>query len=84
LQRLLGCLNYVSKFIPEVRITAKSLFNRLRKNRKPWEKNHTEVVRKIKALVNNLPCLGIQNPKAVLIVETDEFGFGIPKKNIVQ
>ena len=57
---------------------AKPLFNRLRKNPKPWEKEHTEAVKKIKTLVKTLPCLGIQNPEASLIVETDasEKGFG--------
>jgi len=78
LQRFLGCLNYVADFIPEIRIVAKPLFNRLRKNPKPWEKEHTEAVKKIKTLVKTLPCLGIQNPEASLIVETDasEKGFG--------
>jgi len=79
LQRFLGCLNYVSKFIPKIRIIAKPLFNRLRKNEKPWEKNHTKAVRKIKVLVNNLPC------EATLIVETNasEFGFGgVLKQNL--
>ena len=71
LQRFLGCLNYVADFIPEIRIVAKPLFNRLRKNPKPWEKEHTEAVKKIKTLVKTLPCLGIQNPEASLIVETD-------------
>jgi len=78
LQLFLGCLNYVADFIPEIRIVAKPLFNRLRKNPKPWENEHTEVVKKIKTLVKTLPCLGIQNPEASLIVETDasEIGFG--------
>ena len=78
LQRFLGCLNYFSDFIPEIRIIAKPLFNRLRKNPKPWEKEHSEAVRKIKNLVKTLPCLGIQNPEANLIVETDasDLGFG--------
>ena len=78
LQRFLGCLNYVSDFIPKIRIIAKSLFNRLRKNPKPWEKEHSEAVRKIKNLVKTLPCIGIQNPEANLIVETDasDLGFG--------
>jgi len=78
LQRFLGCLNYVSEFIPEIRIVAKPLFKRLRKNPKPWDNSHTQAVKKIKSLVNNLPCLGIQHPEADLIVETDasELGFG--------
>ena len=78
LQRFLGCLNYVADFIPEIRIIAKPLFKRLRKNPNPWEQEHTEAVEKIKTLVKSIPCLGIQNPEASLIVETDasEIGFG--------
>ena len=78
LQRFLGSLNYVADFIPEIRIVAKPLFNRLRKNPKPWEKEHTEAVKKIKTFVKTLPCLRIQNPETSLIVETDasEIGFG--------
>jgi len=41
LQRFLGCLNYVADFFPNVRQTCAPLYNRLRKNPKPWSAQHT-------------------------------------------
>jgi len=78
LQRFLGCLNYVSEFTPEIRIIAKPLYNRLRKNPKQWENEHSRAVIKIKELVQNLPCLRMHNPEAFMIIETDasKIGFG--------
>ena len=78
LQRFLGCLNYVAEFIPKIRILCKPLYNRLRKNPKPWTPELTETIKEIKSLVKTLPCLGIPNPEADLIVETDasDIGYG--------
>jgi len=36
LQRFLGCLNYVADFFPNLRQTCAPLYNRLKKNPKPW------------------------------------------------
>jgi len=36
LQRFLGCLNYVADFFPHLRQICAPLYNRLRKNPKPW------------------------------------------------
>uniref|UniRef100_A0A151UHI4 Enzymatic polyprotein n=1 Tax=Cajanus cajan TaxID=3821 RepID=A0A151UHI4_CAJCA len=71
LQRFLGCVNYVADFIPKIRILCKPLYNRLRKNPKPWTPELTKIVQDVKAQVKTLPCLGIPNPEAQLIVETD-------------
>jgi len=78
LQRFLGCLNYVADFIPKVRILAKPLFSRLKKNPPPWGEEQTKSVKELKKLAGTLPCLGIHNPEAKMIVETDasELGFG--------
>ena len=78
LQRFLGCLNYVSDFIPKIRITCAPLFQRLRKNPPPWSEKHTQVVKQIKERVHSLPCLCIPHPQAFMIVETDasDIGYG--------
>ena len=59
------------------------MYDRLRKNAKPWSKEHTESVKRIKQRVKNLPCLHLPNPDWFKIVETDasdiEFG-GILKQ----
>lgn len=78
LQRFLGSLNYVADFIPKVRHICEPLYLRLRKNPIPWGDEQTQSVKKIKRLVQNLSCLGIPNPDAFMIVETDasDIGYG--------
>jgi hypothetical protein len=61
------------------------LFKRLRKNPPPWDDTMTQSVLKLKAIVKKLPCLGIPDPTARLIVETDasDLGFGGILKQIL-
>ena len=87
LQRFLGCLNYVSEFIPNLRIICKPLFSRLRKNPPEWSSEMTQVVRNLKQVVKSLPCLGIPDPEAFMIIETDasDIGYGgILKQKVSQ
>ena len=58
LQRFLGCLNYVADFLPHLRQICAPLYNRLRKNPKPWSAQHTQIIQQVKQLVKSLPCLG--------------------------
>jgi len=44
LQRFLGCLNYVVDFFPNLCQTCAPLYNRLRKNPKPWSAQHIEII----------------------------------------
>ncbi|XP_043812190.1 uncharacterized protein LOC110608268 isoform X1 [Manihot esculenta] len=78
LQRFLGSLNYIADFLPKLRILCKPLYNRLKKNPKPWTSNHTKIIQEIKKHVKTLPCLNICNPNIPKIVETDasDQGFG--------
>ena len=76
LQRFLGCLNYVADFFPKLRQTCAVLYNRLRKNPKPWSAQHTRIVQQVKQYVKSLPCLGIPHPDAFMIVETDASNLG--------
>ena len=69
LQRFLGCLNYVSDFFPNLRKLCAPLYQRLRKNSVPWTEEHTKIVRQVKERVKSLPCFGIPNPFASIIVE---------------
>nr|KYP36858.1 Enzymatic polyprotein [Cajanus cajan] len=72
------CVNYVADFIPNIRIICAPLYTRLRKNPNPWNNDMTEIVKKVKQIVKRLPCLGILDPEAYLIVETDasDLGYG--------
>ncbi|GKD64800.1 enzymatic polyprotein, partial [Tanacetum coccineum] len=56
----------------------KPLYDRLKKNPKPWIEDHTKVVKNIKNKIKELPCLNIPHPDAYLIVETDasDIGYG--------
>ena len=78
LQRFLGSLNYIGEFYKDLRKQCKPLFERLQSNPSPWTSIHTSIVQDIKKYVKTLPCLGISNPLAFKIVETDasEIGFG--------
>ncbi|XP_047261734.1 uncharacterized protein LOC124895336, partial [Capsicum annuum] len=78
LQRFLGSLNYVADFIRNIRQVCEPLFQCLKKNPVPWGLEQTKAIVKIKSLVKNLPCLGIPNPDAFMIVETDasDIGYG--------
>ena len=90
LQRFLGCLNYVSDFFPNLRQICAPLYNRLRKNPKPWSEQHTQIIQQAKIKVQSLPCLGIPHPDAFMMVETDasDIGYGgilkqkLGKKNV--
>jgi hypothetical protein len=92
LQRFLGCVNYVADFIPNIRIICLPLFKRLKKNPPPWDETMSQSIRQIKQLIKRLPCLGIPDPQAFLIVETDssDAGFGgilkqrLPESSIEQ
>jgi len=78
LQRFLGCLNYVSDFFPNLRQTCAPLYKRLQKKPLPWTDEHTKIVQHVKRRVKSLPCLGIPNPHAFMIAETDasDIGYG--------
>ena len=71
LQRLLGSLNYVADFYPNLRILIKPLFQRLKKNPLPRSDEHTQVVKQVKIQVKELPCLGILHQDAFPIIEID-------------
>lgn len=78
LQRFLGSLNYVRDYYHQLSADANILYTRLRKNPLPWPEDHTLAVRRIKAKVQQLPCLQLPNPNWKKIVETDASneGFG--------
>jgi len=76
LQRFLGSLNYVSDFFPKLRQLCASLYKRLRKNPSPWTNDHTNFVQQVEIHVKSLPCLGLPNPHAFMIVETDASDVG--------
>ncbi|XP_028051189.1 uncharacterized protein LOC114255842 [Camellia sinensis] len=78
LQRFLGSLNYIRDYYHQLSADANILYTRLRKNPPPWDEEHTLAVRRIKAKVQQIPCLQLRNPNWKKIVETDasNTGFG--------
>ena len=78
LQRFLGSLNYIAPYYKDLIQDTAILYDRLKKNPKPWTPHHTETVKRIKSKVKTLPCLMLSNPNWEKIVETDasEIGFG--------
>ena len=78
LQRFLGSLNYILPYYKNLTQDTSILYDRLKKNPKPWSNDHTKAVQQIKQKVQNLPCLMIANPNWEKIVETDasEIGYG--------
>jgi len=78
LQIFLGCVNYVSDFIPSLSNLLKPLHDRLKKSPPSWTSIHANVIKEIKLKVKDLPCLSLHDPYAFKIVETDasDIGYG--------
>ena len=76
LQRFLGSLNYVAEFIPNLSVLCKPLHDRLKKNPPPWIEEYSNIVKRIKEQVKELPCLHLADPTAFKIIETDAFDIG--------
>jgi len=76
LQRFLGCLNYVSDFFAQLKQLCAPLYKRLRKKPIPWIDTHINIVEQIKQKIKSLPCLGMPNPSANMIVEIDASDVG--------
>ena len=50
LKKFLGCLNYVADFFPNLRQTCALLYNRLKKNPKPWSAQHAQIIQQDSSL----------------------------------
>jgi len=71
-ERFLGCLNYISDFIPNLAWLRGPLQDLLKKRmNQQWQEHHTSLVKQLKSLCQNLPRLAIPEPGDQLIVETD-------------
>jgi len=71
-ERFLGCLNYISDFIPNLTWLRGPLQDLLKKRmNQQWQAHHTSLVKQLKSLCKNLPRLAIPEPGDQLIVETD-------------
>ncbi|KAA0058436.1 Enzymatic polyprotein [Cucumis melo var. makuwa] len=77
LQRLLGCVNYIGDFIRDLRSIFLTLYDRLKKNSKPWMDEHTRAVQSIKSLAKSIPCLSLRDEHVKLIIDTDASDIGI-------
>ena len=71
-ERFLGCINYISDFIPNLawlRGPSQDLLKKRMNQR--WQDYHTSLVQQLKKLCNQLPKLAIPEDSDQLIVETD-------------
>ena len=61
------------------------LYQRLQKNPPPWDNSMTSIVQQVKKIVKTLPCLGIPDVDANLIVEIDasDIRYGGVRKQIL-
>ena len=76
LQRFLGCVNYIGDFIHDLRSICLPLYDRLRRNPKPWTYEHTRAVQSIKSLAKSIPCFSFVDEQAKLIIDTDASDIG--------
>ncbi|KAA0054117.1 Enzymatic polyprotein [Cucumis melo var. makuwa] len=76
LQGFLGCVNYIGDFIRDLRSICLPLYDRLKKNKKPWTDEHTRAVPLIKSLTKSITCLSLVDEQAKLIIDTDAFDIG--------
>lgn len=72
LQRILGMINYLREFIPNMADLTSS-FRQLLKNNVVfyWSKIHTEALNKLKAVIANLPLLNHFDPEKEIIIQSD-------------
>ncbi|KAA0040831.1 Enzymatic polyprotein [Cucumis melo var. makuwa] len=64
-KRFLGCVNYIGDFIRDLRSICLPLYDRLKKNPKPWTDEHTRAVQSIKSLAKSIPCLSLVDEQAL-------------------
>ena len=71
-------MNYVIDFFHYINIIYKPLHQRLKKDPPPWTSAHTDIVKKIKHNIKEIPYLHFVDPSAFKIVETNasEIGYG--------
>ena len=77
-QRLLGMINYVGKFIPNLAEITKPLRELLKKEIDwHWNKSHEEAVNKIKELLISRSCLAFFDPSKAIQIQVDASKSGI-------
>ena len=78
LQRFLGSLNYISKFLKHCAEERKLLNQRLTKDTIPWNEKHTQAVRSIKDQVRQIqPLSPIQEDwKKIIMTDASYIGWG--------
>jgi len=76
LQRILGSINYVLNYYPNISHLAKPLRDRLKTNPIRWSDLHTDLVKQIKKQVQTILLLHLANPLAPKIVENDASDLG--------
>ena len=73
-ERLLGVVNYVGKFIPDMATVTKPIRDLLRKDVQfNWSFGHDEAFKKLKGLLSAAPVLAFYNVKKPVTVSCDAF-----------
>lgn len=71
-RRLIGVVNYLSKFTPHLATVARPIHALLKKDIVwAWQSEHTEALKRIKALISNAPVLRHFDAQKPLIVQCD-------------
>ena len=78
LRRVLGIVNYLGKFAPNLATLSHPLTNLLKKD-VPWNWSETQdkAFAEIKRVISNAPLLAFYNPSKELVVENDACEYGI-------
>ncbi|KAL5510119.1 hypothetical protein EMCRGX_G005608 [Ephydatia muelleri] len=77
-ERLLGVVNYVGKFIPDMATVTKPIRDLLRKDVQfNWSFEHDEAFKKLKGLLSAAPVLAFYNVKKPVTVSCDASLFGL-------
>src|SRR5690606_14613099 len=79
LQRLLGVIQWVAKYIPRIQEIVQPLNKLKSKNKKfEWNQKHDKILDKVKAMVKKLPVLMYPDINKPFVMETDasEYGMG--------
>ena len=77
-ERLLGVVNYVRKFIPDMATVTKPIRDLLRKDVQfNWSFEHDEAFKKLKGLLSAAPVLAFYNVKKPVTVSCDASQFGL-------
>ena len=76
IQRFIGFVTYLSRFLPDLSDHLE-LLRRLIKTNQVWTESHDKVFESVKRLVTSSPVLAYYNPEEDLVIQCDSSGTGV-------